>query len=125
MLAALAIRVAVNSAALWVAASLVSGIELSSDLWSVLVVAAVLGVVNAILRPLVMLLSLPAILLTLGAFILVVNAAMLALTAALTDSLAVDGFWSNVFGAIILSVVSWALSTFTDDSRSNKRTDVR
>lgn len=125
MLAALAIRVAVNSAALWVAASLVSGIELSSDLWSVLVVAAVFGIVNALLKPLVMLLSLPAILVTLGAFILVVNAAMLALTAALTDSLAVDGFWSTVFGAIIISVVSWALSTFTDDSKSNKRVDFR
>lgn len=124
-MAKLLIRVAVNAVALWVAATLVSGIELSSSFWSVVFVAALFGIVNAIIKPIAFFLSLPAILLTLGAFLLVVNAAMLGLTAQLTDSLDVDGFWSAILGAVIISIVSWLLSAFVDDKPSDERVIVR
>ena len=112
----LALRIAVNAVALWAAASLVDGIELSSGIGPVLIVAIVFGIVNALLKPIAFVLSLPAILLTLGLFILVVNAAMLGLTAALTDSLDIEDFSAAVLGAIIISIVSWALSTFIPDN---------
>lgn len=111
----LLIRLAVNAVALWIAAWVVGGIDLSSGFWSILLVAIVFGVVNALIKPLATLLSIPAIILTLGLFTLVVNAAMLGLTAALTDSLDIDGFWSALLGAIVISLVSWALSMFLPD----------
>lgn len=111
----LLIRLAVNAVALWIAAWVVGGIDLSSGFWSILLVAIIFGVVNALIKPLATLLSIPAIILTLGLFTLVVNAAMLGLTAALTDSLDIDGFWSALLGAIVISLVSWALSMFLPD----------
>ena len=83
---------------------------------SVLLVAVVFGVVNALIKPVVSLLSIPAIVLTLGLFILVINAAMLGLTAWLTDSLSIDGFGSALLGAIVISIVSWALSIFLPEN---------
>lgn len=113
---AIAIRLAVNAIALWVAASVIDGVELRSGVGSVLFVAIVFGLVNAALKPIAKVLALPITLLTFGLFTLVVNGAMLGLTAWLTDSLNVDGFWSSVFGAIVISVVSWALSMFIPDT---------
>lgn len=117
----LALRVAVNAVALWVAARIVGGISLTESVGSVLFVAAVFGLVNGLIRPVVMFLSLPALLLSLGLFTLVVNTAMLGLTAWLTDSLAIDGFWSAFLGAIIISLVSWALSSFLPDEDDRER----
>lgn len=70
------------------------------------------GLINAFLRPLALLLSLPLIIATLGLFILVVNAAMLALAAGLFNGFHVNGFWNAFFGAIIVSLVNWLLSLF-------------
>ena len=111
----LALRIAVNAIALWVAAELIGGIELASGLGSVLLVAIIFGLVNAVVKPVATLLTLPVTLLTLGLFLLVVNAGMLGLTAWLTDSLDVDGFWPAVLGAIVVSLVSWLLSAFVPD----------
>ena len=72
--------------------------------------AIVLGLLNAILRPLLLLLSLPFILLTLGLFIFVVNAVLLALTAVLIPGFHVAGFWSAVFGSIVISIISGILN---------------
>jgi len=111
----------VNAAALWAAAGVVGGIELSSSLPGVLLVGALFGILNAFVKPLVIFLSLPALLLTLGLFLLVVNATMLGITAALSDSLSVDGFGSAILGAIVISFVSWAISTFLpEDKRPNR-----
>ncbi len=116
------IRIAVNAVALWVAGGLIAGIDLSSNFVGVLFVALIFGVVNALIKPAALFLSLPAIIVTLGLFALVVNAGMLGLTAAVTDSLDIDGFWSAVFGAIVISVVSWAISMFLpEDKKPNKR----
>ena len=73
-------------------------------------VAVLLGLVNAVMRPLLVLLTLPITLLTLGLFILVINGVLFLLVAQLVDGFAVDGLWSGVFGAILYSVVSWALT---------------
>jgi len=111
----LALRIIINGFALWVAARFIDGITLSDEITSILLVGLVFGLINAFLRPLVMLITLPALLLTLGLFTLVINAGMLGLTAWLTDSLAVDGFWAAFWGALLISVVSWVLSSVLID----------
>lgn len=107
----IALRVVINAAALWVAARFIDGITLTEDVRSILFVAIVFGLINAFIRPVVMVLTFPALLLTLGLFTLVINAAMLGATAWLTDSLAIDGFVPAFLGALVITVVSWALSS--------------
>lgn len=116
-------RIVVNSVALWVAARLVDGIELSSSLWSVIVTAAIFGLINALLKPFAILLSLPLLILTLGLFTVVVNAAMLAVTDALSGGISIDGFRPAIWGAVIVSLVSWFASAFEsdDDRKPGKR----
>ncbi|MEX1258122.1 MAG: phage holin family protein, partial [Gemmatimonadota bacterium] len=83
----LVIRLFVNAVALWVAAQLVSGIQLTGDFWPIILVAAVFGLVNALIKPVALLLSLPFLIITLGLFTIVINALMLMLTAAIVDAL--------------------------------------
>ena len=109
------LRVLINAVALWVAARFIDGITLSDEITSILIVAVIFGLVNAFIRPVVMLLSVPALLLTLGLFTLVVNTAMFGLTAWLSDSLAVTGFVAAFLGALVISLVSWALSAILTD----------
>ena len=99
-----------NAIALWVAARVVPGIGLSGELGSILFVAAVFGVVNALVKPIVIFISIPFVVLTLGIFILVINAGMLMLTAALVDSLSVRGFGTALLGSLLISLVSLLLS---------------
>ena len=111
----------INAAALWVAIQLVDGIDHRGSLWSLLFVALVFGVLNASVRPLLKLLSLPLIILTLGLFIFVINALMLMLTGWVSGLLNlgfyVDGFWDAFFGGLIVSIVSLLLSLFTGAGR--------
>lgn len=109
------IRILINAAALWVAAALLEGIELSDEPLSVLIVAVIFGLVNALVKPIATILTLPITIVTLGLFIFVINAIMLQITDALTDGLRVDGFWTSVGGGIIISIVSWVLSVFLPD----------
>jgi putative membrane protein len=89
----------------WVAAALIPGI--TYDGWQALAIAAlVLGILNAILRPILMLLSLPLLLVTLGLFLLVINALVLKLTAWIVPGFEVVGFWSAVGGALIISLIN-------------------
>ncbi len=111
----IAVRIIINAIALWVAASLIEGITLSSQLSSVLIVAVVFGVTNGVLGPLVKLLSFPFIFFTLGLFTFVVNAAMLSLTDYLSDGIDVDGFWNAVVGSVVISIVSGLLSFLLPD----------
>lgn len=115
----LIIRLLVNAVALGVAAWIVSGITLQGAttgrrILTLFIVAAIFGLVNAIVRPIVKLLSLPFIILTLGLLIFVINAAMLLLTSWITGKLDVqfhvDGFWSAILGALIISVVGMILN---------------
>ena len=112
-----ALRVAINAAALWVAARLLDGITLSESITTILFVALIFGLVNALVRPIALALSLPALLLSLGLFTLVVNAGMLGLTAWLTDGLQISGFGAAFIGAIIISLVSWVLSGILIDDK--------
>jgi len=84
--------------------------EFGTYLW----IGLIFGVVNAIVGPVLRLLSLPFVVLTLGLFLLVVNAALLGLTALLTDRLTVDGFLTAVLGGLILAVVSWVADQLLD-----------
>lgn len=77
-------------------------------------IGLIFGVVNAIVGPILRLLSLPFVLLTLGLFLLVVNAALLGLTAALTDRLTVDGFGTALLGGLILAIAGWAADQLLD-----------
>jgi putative membrane protein len=75
-----------------------------------LIVALVLGLINAVLRPLLILLTLPVTLLTLGLFIFVINALLFQLAGHLIDGFNVGGFWPALLGSVVYSVISWALS---------------
>lgn len=100
-------RTFVTAFALWAATQVVPGIEVRGFV-SLLLAALVFGLVNAVVRPVLVFLSFPLTLVTLGLFLLIVNAAMLGLTAWLLPGFAVDGFWPAFWGAIVVSVVSWA-----------------
>ena len=111
------VRLLINAAALWVALKVIPGITYASDDWiPFFVVALIFGVVNAFIRPVVKLLSLPLIILTLGLFALVVNGLMLLLTSSLSGALGlhfhVEGCWTAILGALVVSIVSALLSTF-------------
>lgn len=111
----LLLRWAIVSAGLWVAAALVSGISFTST-GALLIAAVVLGILNAVVRPILILLTLPVTVVTLGLFLFVINAAMLKLTSAIVDGFHVEGFWSAVFGALVLSLVSLLLNMFVNDN---------
>jgi putative membrane protein len=111
------IRLFVNALALSAAAYLVGGIALEGDFWAVLLVAFVFGLMNAILKPILLLLSLPLLFLTLGLFTLVINAALLLLTARITDALTVEGFGAAFFGALVVSIVSMFFNAVLNDEK--------
>ena len=96
---------------LWAASEMFDGIVINSAL-TLIIAGLLLGVVNAIVRPIAVVLSLPALLLTVGLFLLVINAAMLGLVALLLPGFKIYGFWTAVGGAIVVSLVSWIASWF-------------
>jgi putative membrane protein len=104
------IRLVVNAIALLIVAYLLPGVHVSSFAGA-LVAALVLGVVNAVLRPILIILTLPVVILTLGLFTLVINAITFYLVGHLGIGLEVHGFWTAFLGAIVLSVVSYVLSS--------------
>jgi putative membrane protein len=105
------VRTLITAAGLWLADELIAGISFSG--WPTLILAAFLmGIVNAIVRPLVILLTLPATVLTFGLFLLVINAGMFGLTAWFLDGFTVSGFWSALGGWLIVSFVAMLASWF-------------
>jgi putative membrane protein len=118
------VRWLVNAAALWVATSMVPGVSYSGGPVPLLGVALVFGVVNAVIRPVLKILTFPIIILTLGIFALVINGLMLMLTSALSSALGlgfhVGGFWAAFWGALVVSLVSTILSLFIRDSRADE-----
>jgi putative membrane protein len=109
----LILRWLVNAAALYAAVALVPGIE-ARDYGSILIAAIVIGLINATLKPIAVLLTLPLTVLTLGLFYLLVNGAMLYLTAALTPGFELAGFGSAVLGAIVVSIVGMLLGGWVE-----------
>ncbi len=118
------IRLLINAAALWAASAIVPGISHDGGWVNLLLVALVFGVLNAIIRPILALLSCPLQILTLGLFTLVLNAGMLLLTGAVSQRLGlgftVDGFWPAFLGSLVISVVSILLSAFVRDDRERR-----
>ncbi len=105
------VRALMAALGLWLADTLISGISFDSAAW-LLTSAVVLGVINAIVRPLALILTLPITLVTLGLFILVLNAGMLGLASWLLPGFHVAGFWPAFWGAIVVSLVSGLGSWF-------------
>ena len=102
-------RILLNGLAIIVAAYFVPGLTLAGP-GTALIAGAILGVVNALVRPVLIVLTLPLTLLTLGLFLFVVNALCLGATAAVVPGFEVQGFWSALLGALVVSVVSWILN---------------
>ncbi len=115
----LLVRWLVAAAAVWLTAALLGGVRVEGGVVSLLAFAAILGLVNALIRPLVTWLSCGLIALTLGLFLLVINAAMLLLAAAVGDRLGlgvtVDGFGTALIAALMISVITWVLSILVPD----------
>src|SRR5215470_20071733 len=100
----------INTAALLALPYLVSSIRVDS-FTSALIAALVLGIINTLIRPILILLTLPATLLTLGLFIFVINGLLFWWVGTFLNGFHVTGFWAGVFGAIVYSIISWALSS--------------
>ena len=118
------VRILAGGVALAAAAGLIEGISIgpgttSERLLTLLAVAVIFGLVNAIVRPIARLISLPLLLLTLGLFTFVVNALMLLLTAWIGSwfdlAFEVDGFWSAILGALVISVVTFGINVLLPD----------
>ena len=105
------IRWIITAVAVMVASAFISGVRYDS-MGALIGAALLLGLLNAFVRPVLLLLSAPLILFTLGLFILVVNALMLLWVPSIVGGFHVDGFWSAFWGAIVIGIVSWLLSAF-------------
>lgn len=105
------IRLVISALGLWLAQALVPGIYIHG-VGTLLLAALLLGAVNAVIRPIVVLLTLPFTVITFGVFLLVINAAMLGLVAALLSGFAIAGFGSALLGALIISATSWIASWY-------------
>jgi putative membrane protein len=104
------IRWLITTVAILIIPYIMSGVRVES-VWSALFAAAVLGILNAMVRPLLILLTLPLTIVTLGFFILVINALLFQLASALVPGLHVASFWSALFASVIVSLVSWVLNS--------------
>ena len=111
------IRLFVNALALAAAAWLLPGIQMSGAFLDVLLVALVFGLLNALLKPILLFFSIPLLILTLGLFALVVNAVLLLITSRLLDDFQVSGFWTAVLGSIVISIVTMLLGGALKDKR--------
>jgi len=111
---------AVNAAALWVADALWDGVNING--WSAyLIGAAVLGIANALIKPVLAILTLPLILVTLGFFYLVINIAMVALAEWIAPDFAIDGFWTYVGVVFVVWVVNWVGNQIAEEFEKGRR----
>jgi putative membrane protein len=120
------IRWAINGAALYAAAWAVAGINFEGDWMGLVWLALIITLLNALLRPLLKLLTLPLIILTLGLFTLVINTLVLMLTSSIGNAfglgLTVEGFWPALLGSLVISIVSMVMGAiFRDELRGRKR----
>lgn len=108
------LRLVIVGLGLALASEIVPGVQVR-DGWSLVLAAVLLGIVNAVIRPIAIILTLPLTIVTLGLFLLVINALMLSLVAWLMDGLMVAGFWPAFFGALVVSITGWLASRFIGD----------
>lgn len=111
------LRVAITTFAVWIAVAVVGGLEFDGSFWHLALIGLILGVINASIKPILTVLSIPFIVLTLGLFLLVINWATFALVVWLAAPERLDlelvssGFWATFFGAVLISIVSWVASS--------------
>ena len=115
-----------TAASLWVAVWLIDGFDFSGEWWQFLISAAIVGLANAVIKPIVNLLSLPLVVLTLGLFMIVVNALVLQfsvwLSGVLDLGLTSDGFfWDTFLASIVVSVVGWVIGILLPDEGKTAR----
>jgi putative membrane protein len=110
----------INAAALWVANALFSGVRIHGW-WAYIIGSAVLGIANAVIKPLLALLTLPLIILTLGLFLLVINIAMVALAEWVAPNFSIDGFWTYVGTVVIIWLVNWIGHSLVDELQGERR----
>ena len=108
------IRWLILTAAIMFASYIIEGIQVKS-FFSALFAAAVLGILNAFFRPILIVLTLPINILSLGLFTFIINAMLLKIASGVISGFEVYGFWSAVFGSLLISVVSWILSSFISE----------
>jgi len=113
----LILKIIINALSIAIAVKLVDGITFSGEWWKMIIIGAVFGIVNSLIRPIVKFFTFPFIILTLGLFTFIINALMLLLTESLSESfnlgLQIHGFLPALWGALIVSIVSTALSWLT------------
>jgi putative membrane protein len=107
------VMVAVNAAALWVCQALFDGVSIHG-FWAYAIAAAVLGIANAIVKPILAILTLPLIIVTLGLFYFVINIAMVALAEWIAPDFSIDGFWTYVGVVIVVWAVNWLADQVLD-----------
>ncbi len=100
------VRLLITALGLWVAQAIVPGVEFA-DAGTLILAALLLGLVNAVVRPLIVVLTLPITVLSLGLFLLVINAMMLSLVAALLEGFVLRGFFPALFASLVVSITSW------------------
>ena len=110
--------------AIIVTSYLLDGIHVSG-FWSALFAAAVLGILNAFFRPIILILTLPINILTMGLFTFVINAVLLKMASGVISGFNVEGFWPAVFGSLLISVVSWLINGFISDRGSVEYIDLK
>ena len=110
----LVIRWLFLTVAILVAAYLIEGIEVKG-FWSAFFAAAILGVLNAVFRPILIILTLPINILTLGFFTFVINAVLIMMVSGVIGGFEVQGFWPALLGSLVISLVSWLLSSFINE----------
>jgi putative membrane protein len=105
------LRIIIVALGLWLASAIVPGVHIRDPL-TLILAALLLGIANAVVRPIVILVTLPLTLITLGLFILVINAAMFGLVSLFLHGFVVHGFMAAFWGALVVSLVSWVASIF-------------
>ena len=114
------IQALVTMAGLWLSARIVPGVDFTST-GSLIAAAIILGLVNAFVRPILVVLTFPITVVTLGLFLLVVNAAMIGLTSLFLAGFVVNGLWAGIGAAIVTGVVSWIAGAFIGGGEEARR----
>ncbi|MGB2874103.1 MAG: phage holin family protein [Gaiellaceae bacterium] len=104
----------INAAALWVANALFDGVHIRGA-WAYIIGAAVLGIANGIIKPVLAIVTLPLIILTLGLFLLVINIGIVAFAAWITPHFSIHGFWTYVGTVVIIWLVNWVAHQLLDE----------
>src|SRR3954464_8781843 len=120
LLARIAIAIGVNALALWVANAIWDSVSLHG-FWAYFIGALVLGIANAILKPILAILTLPLIIFTLGLFYLLINIAMVALAEGIATNFSIDGFWTYVGVVVIVWLVNWVCYHALDSLEGDRR----